>query len=194
MQLPTICVYSIRNTITGDEYIGGTTNLKERWRAHRKQLNRGSSHHKKLLAAWDIHGESAFTLQVLEECDENNLTNREQVWISNRAPIYNHARAEAPRPYEGKSCPMPPYYTLAGIKGTKKQLAHHFGVSFKAIEERLKNGWDGTGGYTRHTVRGVTGTVAELCRHFGQITHAGAHYRIKKGWTLEAAVTEPYRR
>jgi len=62
-----IAVYKIRNVVSGSFYIGSSTNLYERWRAHRKKLRAKTHPNKHLQATWNKHGEDAFKFEVLAE-------------------------------------------------------------------------------------------------------------------------------
>lgn len=42
-----------------------------------------------------------------------------------------------------------------------------------------------------YTVRGVTGTIPTLAKHFGAVSKYTVHKRIRCGWDLERALTEP---
>jgi group I intron endonuclease len=62
-------VYRIKNVVSGSFYIGSSSNLKERWRSHRKQL-RGKRHpNKHLQASWNKHGEDCFLFEILDRFD-----------------------------------------------------------------------------------------------------------------------------
>ena len=67
-----------------------------RWASHRSELRRNIHSNKHLQGAWNIHGESAFTFAVLEECSRENLIEREQYWIDTICPFgdngYNLSR------------------------------------------------------------------------------------------------------
>lgn len=75
-------VYRIRNTITGCEYIGATTNpIHKRWYAHRSSLNKGRHSNRRLQSDWKEYGELAFSFEVLEVVrDERRVFERERHW------------------------------------------------------------------------------------------------------------------
>lgn len=43
----------------------------------------------------------------------------------------------------------------------------------------------------KFTVAGVTGTLRQLSLHFHVVSHESVLYRIKRGWSVEAAVLTP---
>ncbi len=74
-------IYQILNLLTGDKYIGSTTNIVRRWQEHHKALRNGSHHCKHLLAAWEKYGEDAFEFAILEYCEPSDLLDREQTYL-----------------------------------------------------------------------------------------------------------------
>lgn len=73
-------IYGIRNIINQQHYIGQAGDVKARWTSHRYRLRHGiGSPH--LQHAWDKYGEEAFEFFVIEECEAENLDEREIYWI-----------------------------------------------------------------------------------------------------------------
>lgn len=79
--MKTVYIYSLTDPFTNEiRYVGKTTNLKRRFRAH---LNRSTSN-KYHSAVWIkslLNKGSEPIINVLEECDENNWETREIYWI-----------------------------------------------------------------------------------------------------------------
>lgn len=62
-------------------YIGRSKNLKRRWKEHLECLN-GSRHpNAHMQAAWDKYGASAFSFEILQECQVDKLISVEQAWL-----------------------------------------------------------------------------------------------------------------
>lgn len=81
-------VYEIRCTATDKVYVGSTRTLRKRLCRHVDDLRHGKHHSPHLQRAWDKHGESAFSIAVLEVFPED-LTDafqieREQFWLHER--------------------------------------------------------------------------------------------------------------
>jgi len=57
-----IAVYSIKNIVTGQSYIGSTKNYKNRLKGHLSLLRRGVHHCRWLQNSWTKHGEASFML------------------------------------------------------------------------------------------------------------------------------------
>lgn len=84
------CVYAIRHRESGRVYVGGTNNLRIRWKYHRGTLNRGIHKNSRLQEAWVTFGPSAFELIVLEPvANLAILRDCEQRWL-------DHLRAATP--------------------------------------------------------------------------------------------------
>jgi len=63
-------IYKIINLVNDKFYVGSTTNVKVRFRQHRKLLRKGTHHCKHLQAAWNKYGEVKFLFTVVEEVPE----------------------------------------------------------------------------------------------------------------------------
>ncbi|HKC65049.1 MAG TPA: GIY-YIG nuclease family protein [Pyrinomonadaceae bacterium] len=77
-------IYCIRNSMTGERYIGSSVNIEARWLIHKTQLNRKCHHSHKLQAAWSKYGERNFTFEIIEEIvdrENKTLAQREQYWL-----------------------------------------------------------------------------------------------------------------
>jgi group I intron endonuclease len=63
-------IYSIRNSVTSERYIGSSVNVEARWLVHKAQLCQSSHHAPKLQAAWREYGQSCFVLEIIEELSD----------------------------------------------------------------------------------------------------------------------------
>lgn len=81
-------VYEIRCTATDKMYIGSTRNLTKRLSRHVYDLRHGKHHSPHLQRAWNLHGEAAFILSVLEvfppDVTDAYQIEREQHWLNVR--------------------------------------------------------------------------------------------------------------
>lgn len=71
----------LKNLATDKFYIGSAVHIKDRWRMHVKDLNRGSHSNAKLQRAWIKYGFLSFIFKVLEYCEKENLLKREQYYL-----------------------------------------------------------------------------------------------------------------
>jgi group I intron endonuclease len=79
---PQVAVYRLLCVPTDQAYVGGTRDLAQRFRYHRKSLRGGYHFNRGLQAAWAAFGESAFVFEVLERLqDDSTLLAREQHYI-----------------------------------------------------------------------------------------------------------------
>ena len=74
-------IYQIKNTVNGKIYVGSTTNMRRRWTDHRSKLFRGKHGNSHLQSAWNKYGSASIMFEVLELCNKELLTVREQCWI-----------------------------------------------------------------------------------------------------------------
>lgn len=85
-----ICgIYIIRNNINGNVYIGQAVDIYERWKEHVSLLRRGKHVNNHLQRAWNKYGEDNFEFNIVEECDENVLNDREIYWVAEYDSYYN---------------------------------------------------------------------------------------------------------
>jgi group I intron endonuclease len=77
-----IGIYKITNKITGEAYIGQSTDIHARWQQHRRNAIAKDKVRKYALYR-DIrrYGYEVFDFEVLEECKKSELDERENYWI-----------------------------------------------------------------------------------------------------------------
>lgn len=83
-----IGIYRIKNLLNNKCYYGSSKNIKNRWLKHKNELNKGKHINIILQRAWDKYGGDNFSFEVVEECDENILLEREQYYLDLN-PHYN---------------------------------------------------------------------------------------------------------
>ena len=69
-------IYKITHKSTHQSYVGQTSNIWDRWRAHI------CSNDSPIQKAITEEGLSAFTFEVLEECSKEKANDRETFWIN----------------------------------------------------------------------------------------------------------------
>lgn len=83
-------IYKIVNTANQKTYIGSAVNLKNRWRRHVWELDRGSHPNLPLQRSWKKRGNLSFTFVILEVVPSKTLLlEREQFWLDTQHPEYN---------------------------------------------------------------------------------------------------------
>jgi group I intron endonuclease len=83
-----IGIYRIKNLVNDKCYYGSSKNIEKRWRIHKNHLNGGKHHNIPLQRAWNKYGENNFSFEVIEECNETILLEREQHYLDLN-PEYN---------------------------------------------------------------------------------------------------------
>lgn len=76
-----IGIYCIENVINHKKYIGQSADIISRWGKHKNFLRNNKHCNKKLQNAWNLYGEQSFNFYVLEECELDNINDREIYWI-----------------------------------------------------------------------------------------------------------------
>lgn len=87
-----ICgVYKITNKESGEFYIGASVDVLNRWTTH---FGRDFKHypHRKFYQDIIMLGREGFDCEVLEECEESKLLEREQYYYDLLKPTYNFTR------------------------------------------------------------------------------------------------------
>jgi len=99
-------IYKIVNLKNNKLYIGQTRNFKSRINQHVGSLNKKSHQNKYLQRSFDKHGYDNFNIEIIEEVQLDNLTEREQYWCDyyksyNRENGYNQLK-DVRSPWYGK--------------------------------------------------------------------------------------------
>lgn len=74
-------VYSIRSEFCEKLYIGSSICIKKRVREHRYRLRNDIHNNKKLQDDWNHFGETSFVFSIVEECNADEIKQREQYYI-----------------------------------------------------------------------------------------------------------------
>lgn len=75
-------IYAIKNKITGEVYVGKTSNnFGDRRDCHKAMLNGGYHDNQNLQTAWNNYGEDCFDFVVLHQCDGKSLGEINQLEI-----------------------------------------------------------------------------------------------------------------
>ena len=74
-------IYKITCVPTGKVYIGQSCSIYDRWYSHKWELNKQKHANKYFQHAWNKYGESNFTFEIVELCDETAIDNKEKYYI-----------------------------------------------------------------------------------------------------------------
>ena len=86
-------VYKIKNTITGDFYIGSSNNVKIRWANHKCPSLWKKYPNKQMYIDMQKYGVDKFAFEILEEVEPDSLKEKEQQFIETLKPTYNNYNA-----------------------------------------------------------------------------------------------------
>ena len=82
MRTKSVGIYCIENTTNCKRYIGLSRNIEQRWNEHRSKLRRGKHGNIYLQRAWNNYGEDAFKFYIVEFCESDVLSEREEYYIA----------------------------------------------------------------------------------------------------------------
>ena len=76
-------IYKITNNINNKVYIGCSNNIERRWREHKTHGRTGqyANNHHVLYSAMTKYGIDNFSLEILEECSQQEIYDKEKYWI-----------------------------------------------------------------------------------------------------------------
>ncbi len=72
-----IGIYKITNLVNGKHYVGQSVNIKKRWQSYYSNCKDRTP----IIHAIKKHGKDNFTFQIIEECNKEQLNEREIYWI-----------------------------------------------------------------------------------------------------------------
>jgi len=82
-------IYKILNIKNNKFYIGSSKDLNKRWIQHKSNLKNNNHINVILQRSWNKYGKNSFVFDIIEECKENMLLEREQYYIDTLKPKYN---------------------------------------------------------------------------------------------------------
>ena len=127
-------IYCITNNINGKKYVGLSKNCYKRWSDHYSKSynsNRKDDIEKALYLAMRKYGRDNFSFEILEECEEDKLKEREIYWI-NKLDSYHTGYNET---FGGDN--FSPEHVLRGEKHGMAKLTEE---DVKFCRECYKNG------------------------------------------------------
>lgn len=79
-----IGIYRITNLITGESYVGQSSNIHRRWINHRSRYKNPKSgdYNSRLYNDMRVYGIENFEFSVIEECNKDELLNKEKFWVA----------------------------------------------------------------------------------------------------------------
>ena len=89
-------IYQIRNMVTGYSYIGVTTDIPSRMKAHKNSLKREAWTILLMQEHYLLHGANSFELVILDECDVSIMFEVESAYIAHftaTSSVYNTLKA-----------------------------------------------------------------------------------------------------
>lgn len=90
--VPNVCgVYLLRDTITGGTYIGSARRIRTRISIHFHDMRRRPEQHtyRRMRSTYETYGSEVFEVELLQQCDPDQLLAVEKEWIAKLQPTEN---------------------------------------------------------------------------------------------------------
>lgn len=101
-----IGVYLIKHMPTSKIYVGGSLDVKSRWRQHICLLKKGSHKNRGLQSAWESSSREDFEFTMIEKTSADSLIDREQFWLDaflaydQEIGFNRHIKSNSPKGYK----------------------------------------------------------------------------------------------
>lgn len=82
-------VYRLTNSATGEFYIGGSSNMRDRCKQHSDGLRNGTHGNRLILESYAKSGHAVFAFDVVEQTSLENVFDLERRWINKLSPLFN---------------------------------------------------------------------------------------------------------
>lgn len=130
-------IYKITNKMNEKVYIGKTlTTIDERWKRHCIDYKKRNSEQRPLYSAMNKYGIDCFTVEMVEECNEDILSEREKYWIEYYSSFkngYNATIGGDGKPYVDYDLVVATYQHVQNQTKTAKLL----GIDIKTVGKIL---------------------------------------------------------
>jgi group I intron endonuclease len=151
-QSRTVGIYKITCIPNGKIYIGSSIDVHRRWKLHKTHLNTGKHNNKYLLRAFQKYGKESFMWEVIEECSQDVLWEREQYYLDMFQPFdekgYNSARV-VKAPMTGKKHTLEDRQRMSAIQKARNhkhsdEHKQYLSTLFKGRKRSLESIAQGT--------------------------------------------------
>lgn len=141
-------IYLIKNVVNNRAYVGLSNDIMYRWKDHDNKLDQQKHENAFLQRDYDKCGKNAFLKEVLEECEEESLSEKEVFWgeklKEQGVELYNIAEFGGKPPIMTSESAKKAYQTRlmagTGISIPGKQLPEELK---KKLSEKKKGHWTG---------------------------------------------------
>lgn len=113
-------IYKITNLLTDQFYIGKSKNIQTRWYQHKTEAKKNN--YNLLYSDMNTFGIENFKIEVIEECKESELNQREHYYIYTLDPFYNNTSGLD--------------YSISNHKLTKNEILNIQGDLIKGINKK----------------------------------------------------------
>lgn len=178
-------IYLITNTINDNKYVGQTVmHLNKRWLAHIQESKTNTE--RPLYRAINKYGIENFKIKVLEECNEDILSEREIYWIS-KLDTYNKGYNATTGGETNKNIRNNVKEKISQSMSELERSDKWINNMSKALKEKVERGekWgfmlnNGNGTHAKRKIQGVNITTGKIVE-FDSITEAAKKVNGKNG-------------
>lgn len=124
-------IYCLKNSVTGECYVGQSTDMYTRIKEHLRELRRGRHHSRPMQLSHDVHGSRAFTHEYVDFAPEGMNKRQREHWLGEKEAFFielfkpEFNVVGPPRPPAPPVAPEPP---LVAWAGRIPSLCHHKGA------------------------------------------------------------------
>jgi hypothetical protein len=144
-------IYKITNVINNKIYIGKTlSSIEERWKEHCRDSVKPRVEKRPLYEAMNKYGKENFSIELVEECEEYNINEREIFWIEYYGSFkhgYNATKGGDGRAYIDYELVYRIYQEVGTVQKVKELTGHSLDTISKILEiygidkqQRILNG------------------------------------------------------
>ena len=135
-------IYKITNRINGKIYIGQSIHIEKRFRQHQTESYYQGKHYNKILyQAIRKYGLENFTFEILEECSQDMLNEKEIYWIKYYDSYNNgyNATLGGENNFFSINIPSEEIYKMWNEGKTVKEIKEFFHINGETVRKRLVN-------------------------------------------------------
>ncbi len=126
-------IYKIENIINGNVYIGQSKDVRNRMYSHKSELKKNKHCNIHLQRAWNKYGEDNFKFIILEECNQEEIDQKEIIYINK----YNSYKNGYNRDLGGKCGNVHSEETIIKLKKSKENISDEIRENMRYAQKSI---------------------------------------------------------
>lgn len=185
-----IGIYKITNKLNGQCYIGQSINIARRWKEH---IQASISKNSRLYIAMRKYTIENFTFEIVEECSEEQLNEKEKYWI-NYYDSYNNGYNMTQGGESGKKADYKYLVSQYKIYKTTKKTAEACGCNYHTVSNALqffniKPNYNGSNGQKR-AIKQIDPVSLKVIDVFDSIAEAQKKFNVSSNTAISKALKD----